>query len=71
MREENDQVRALKRNWLFQKQICRGQIDGYMVSVYNFNKLINDIFYRAEAANVHLTVADKVIESFEAAGSEV
>ena len=41
-----------------------------MVSAYNSNLIINN-FYRAEAANVHLTVADKVIESFEAAGSEI
>lgn len=37
------------------------------------NKYVEDKLMAtwAEAANVHLTVADKVIESFEAAGSEI
>ena len=42
-----------------------------MVSAYIRPKLIADNLNRAEAANVHISVADKVIEAFEGSGSDI
>jgi len=41
---------------------------GFFQSSYVENKLMNTW---AEAANVHITVADKVIDAFKASGREV
>ena len=42
-----------------------------MVSIFFSSKLIVDNLNRAEAADVHLSVADKVIEAFEGSGSDI
>ena len=67
MRKENNEIRAAQIYRLLPEQLRREQAYEDLVSLI----AIPNSLCRAEAANVHITVADKVIDAFRESGRDV